>query len=112
MCKPKKKFETNTTPEYIWTIETLEPKCLVIVTWDDFYRFVKQVCTAYVQMASNFFASMYTQIMTPHKILGFFDHFFINIFFPILNKTKEGELHLGPNGFFIDLHKILIPRAH
>ena len=44
--------------------------------------------------------SMYTKIKAPHKILGFSDHFFINIFFSVLNETKEGELHLGPNRFF------------
>ena len=69
--------------------------CLVIVTWDNFYLFVKQVCTAYVQMASNVFSSMYTQIMAPNKIFGFVDHLFIIIFFFVLNGTKEAQLHVG-----------------
>ena len=30
----------------------------------------------------------------------------------MLNETKEGELHLRPTRFFIDLNKILIPMAH
>ena len=38
--------------------------------------------------------------------------FLFIIFFSVPNETKEGEFHLGPNRFFIHLHKILIPRAH
>ena len=57
--------------------------------------FVKQVCTVYVQMASNFFASMYTQIMAAHKILGFLIIFFIIMFFFVLKGTKEAQLHVG-----------------
>ena len=63
-------------------------------------------------MASIFFASMYTQIMAPHKILGFSVYFLFIIFFSVPNETKEGEFHLGPNRFFIHLYKILIRRAH
>ena len=42
-----------------------------------------------------FFASMYIQIMAPHKILGFSDNFFIIIFFFMLDGTKETQLHVG-----------------
>ena len=42
-----------------------------------------------------FFVSMYTEIMTPYKILGFFIIFFVIIFFLVLNGTKEAQLHVG-----------------
>ena len=47
-----------------------------------------------------FLARMYTQIKASNKIGGFSHHFFINKFFSMLNETKKGELHLGPNRFF------------
>jgi hypothetical protein len=43
-----------------------EPKCLVIVTWEGFYWFVKQVCTAYAQMAWKFFLQACIPKLWPH----------------------------------------------
>ena len=60
----------------------------------------------------NFFASMYTQIMTPHKILGFLNIFFIIIFFFVLNGQKRPNYMLGTLEFCIHLDKKLVPRAH
>ena len=76
-------------------LEHREFRCLVIVPLDDFYSFVKQVCIIYVQMALIFFANVYTQIMAPHKNIGFLIIFFIFIFFFVLNGTKDAQLHVG-----------------
>ena len=73
-------------------LEPQEHRYLVIVPLDDFYRFVKQVCTTYVQMASIFFASMYIQIMASHKVLGFSNHFICYYIFLCARRDKRGPI--------------------
>jgi hypothetical protein len=58
------------------------------------------MCISTSKWLADFLASMYTQIKAPHKILGFSIIFLFIIFFFVLNETKEGEFHLGPNTFF------------
>ena len=57
------------------------------------------MCIPMQKWLKIFLATMYTQSKTPHRILGFSDHFLL-IYFSVLNETKEGELHLGHNRFF------------
>ena len=83
-----------------------------MVRWKGTCTSVKHVYSAYVEMAWNFLVSIYTQIKTPYRNLGFSVHFLFIIFFSMTNVTKEGEFQLGPNRFSIHLHKVLIPRAH
>jgi hypothetical protein len=47
-----------------------------MVRWKVPYTFVKHVDSAFVEMAWDFLALIYTQNMIPHKILGFSDHYF------------------------------------
>ena len=99
-CKPKKKFETNTTPEYLWTTETLITYVYSHGSMKG-HMYLCEACILHLcRNGLNFFIKLYTQIKAPNKILDFFDYFFINIFFSVLNETKKGELYLGPNRFF------------
>ena len=74
-----------------------EPRCLVIVTYHETASI--GLWSRYVPPMSKWlqknFTSMYAQIMTPHKILGFFYYFFIIIFFFVLKGIKEPQLHVG-----------------
>ena len=63
-------------------------------------------------MAWIFFASMYIQIMAPHKILGFSDDFNIIIFFSMLHETIEVYYMLGTLEFCIHMDQNLVLMAH
>ena len=48
------------------------------------------MCIPMSKWLEIFLASMYTEIKTPHRILGFSDQFFYLLyFFCVLNETKE-----------------------
>ena len=73
---------------------------------------MKNVYSAYVENGLNFFWQACIPKLSPQTRPEVFLIIFINIFFSMLNETKDGELHLGPNSFFIDLYQIFILRAH
>ena len=74
--------------------------CLYILKKSFIYWINRNICIPMSKWHKKFLASLYTQIKIPHRILGFSNHFLFIIFFCVLNETKEGEFHLGPNRFF------------
>ena len=93
---------TNITISFVSSLPVFWNRqwCLYILKNSFIYWINRSICILMLKWLEIFLACLYTQIKIPHRIFGFSNHFLFIIFFCVLNETKEGEFHLGPNRFF------------
>ena len=109
----RKKFETNTTPEYLWTTETL---IIYVYSHGSMKRHIYLCEACILRLYRNglkFFWQACIPKLRPQTRSEVFLIMFLLIYFSLCwIRQKRVNFILDPIDFIIHLHKILIPRAY